>query len=122
MPNFRTRESVVSAPKKRRIGIAEHPVYGAFRLRSLTPRESNTIQAKHLIEDEPESKLAAIVATNCRYIVQVVINEDNESQMFTDDDVEALLDDDNAFITWLATECQKHAGTDPKADENAIKK
>lgn len=91
-----------------------------FRLRSLTAKEANTVQAKVIAEDDVDRKVSEIVATNCRLIVQCVVDADGH-RLFSDLDVSRLLELDAQFINKLALTCQEHTGINPDDVEDAEK-
>ena len=91
-----------------------------FRLRSLNALESNTIQARMLIEEEEDDRIREIATANCRMISQCVV-DGNGDRLFSDDDIDALAELDAAFVERLARACRKHAEFDPGAVEKAEK-
>lgn len=91
-----------------------------FRLRSLNALESNTIQARMLVEDEEQDRIREIATANCRMIAQCVV-DGNGDRLFSDDDICGLAELDAAFVERLARACRKHAEYDPGAVEKAEK-
>lgn len=117
--SYATRESLLSRKHSRR--YADVVVDGqTFRLRSLNALESNTIQARVLVEDEEDERIHEIATANCRLITQCVVDANND-RLFTDEDIDSLAELDSAFIERLAKACRSHADFDPKAVEKAEK-
>ena len=116
---YATRDMLLGKPPERRFKDFEIGGF-KFRLRSLSALEANTLQAKVLAEDDLDRKVGEIVATNCRFISQCVVNGDGQ-RIFGDLDIKELLQLDASLINKLASACQEHAGIDPDAVEDAEK-
>lgn len=117
--SYATRDSLLSKRHQRR--YAEETVDGqVFRLRSLNALESNTIQARVLVEDDEDDRVREIATVNCRLIAQCVVDGNND-RIFTDEDIDSLAELDSAFIERLAKACRKHTDFDPGAVEKAEK-
>ena len=110
---YATREALLSAPMPRRFKDIELNGH-KFRLRSLTPSESNPWAVKSGTDK-------GLVTAGARIIVLCVVNGEGQ-RIFSDNDVAQIMEMDAAFVAALARECQEHAGiVDAVALEEAEK-
>jgi hypothetical protein len=117
---YATRDELFgSGPPKRRFKDVTVRL-GKFRIRSMSALEANTIQARHLAEDDTDKKVKEIACTNVRYIVASVVNADGQLE-YGNLDIVKWLDLDAADVAELAKECQKFAEHDPEGVEKAEK-
>lgn len=98
---YATPESLFGAPPQRRFTDVEIDGH-KFRLRSLTPAESNPWAVK-------SQKDKGMVTAGPRLIVLCVVNADGQ-RVFGDLDVAKFMELDSSFVARLAKACQDHAG------------
>ena len=102
------RENLFANPAKRRFSDTEIEGFGKVRLRSLTAREKTRYDSR-AIDSKGRVKTSALLTANARLIVLVVVDSEGQP-VFSDGDVEKLLDMDSGVIEQLASDCGKHCG------------
>ena len=115
---YATRDQVFASPVNRRFAIEDADGFGKVRIRSLTAREKTRYDAA-AVNSKGGMSTKGLLTANARLIVLCIVDGDG-NQLFTDADIDKLLDKDAGEIERLATTCGKHCGI-IEDDEDTVK-
>ena len=111
-----SRDKLFANLVKRRFKDVDIAGFGKARIRSLTAREKTRYDSE-AINNKGGINTKALLTANARLIVACVVDHEG-NQVFTDADIEALLDRDASVIEEVASECGKHCGVIEESEKN----
>ena len=103
-----SRDKLFSKPVKRRYADAQIEGFGLVRMRSLTARDKSRFDAAAL-DSKGRVNTKSLLTANARLIVICLVDSEG-NPIFSDNDVDKLLDMDSGVIEKLSEACGVHCG------------